>query len=73
MQLRVQVSPRAFKAGEHERIDAQLAAGTCPRCPGKWRVLSRIEGPAMGMLRAYIFELEPLDAAARATAANQML
>ena len=73
MQLRVQVTPRAFKAGEHDELGAQLAAGTCAKCPGKWRVLKRSDAPALGMLRAFVFELEPLDSVARATAANQTL
>lgn len=71
--LMVSVTPRAFKAGEHLLLDEQLAAGTCAKCPGKWRVVKSCEDLPNGMIRRFLFELEPLDAVARATAANQVL
>lgn len=73
MKLLLQVTPRAYRAGEHLTIDAQLEAGTCARCPGKWRVLSRGEAPSLGMLRQFLLQLEPLDGVARAQAKNQEL
>lgn len=70
--LVVQLSPRAFKAGEHLTLEVQLGAGTCAKCRGKWRVLSTTERERVGMLRVFQFDLEPLDDVARATASSQM-
>ncbi len=73
--LMLSVTPRAFKAGEHLLLADQLSAGTCAKCPGKWRVVKSCEdlSPPLSMLRRFLFELEPLDAVARATAENQTL
>lgn len=73
MILDVRLTPAAFSDGADERLLEQLAAGTCAKAPGKWRVMKRGEDLPDGEVRRFMFELEPLDAVARATAANQML
>jgi len=73
MLLELHVTPRAFKANEHLQVEAHLGAGTCAKAPGKWRVVKCVEDLPLGMIRRFMFELEPLDAVACTTAANQQL
>lgn len=73
MTFTVHMSPAKFRAGKLDELAAQLAAGSCDECPGKWRVLHTTDVERIGMLRVFRFELEPLDAKARATSENQLL